>query len=70
MLLTWLAKHEGWDTHYTKFGPAGIERDLPGTLVSASIAQFGFWIPLTILGGTLAGTLAVSLFDRRSPEPA
>lgn len=59
--LTWLAKTQGWDTHYTKFGPTGIERDLATTMVSASLAQFGFWVPLTIVGGTLAG----SLFARR-----
>ena len=57
--LTWLAKTQEWDTHYTKFGPPGIERDLPTTMVSACIAQFGFWVPLTIVGGTLAGTLFV-----------
>lgn len=59
--LTWLAKTQGWNTHYAKFGPTGIERDLPTTMVSASIAQFGFWVPFTIVGGTLAGTL----FGRR-----
>ncbi len=55
--ITWLAKSQGWDTHYTKFGPMGMERDPGTTLLSACIAQFGFWVPLTIVGGTLAGCL-------------
>lgn len=55
--LTWLAKHNGWDTHYTKFGPAGIERDMTETVLSASLAQFGFWVPFTIVAGTVVGCL-------------
>lgn len=55
--ITWLAKSQGWNTHYTKFGPPGIERDMHDTLVSAGIAQFGFWVPFTIVGGSLAGAL-------------
>lgn len=54
---TMLAEHQGWDTHYTKFGPSGIELDAAGTLVSASLAQFGFWVPFTVVGGVLAGSL-------------
>jgi hypothetical protein len=58
LAFTWLAKHQGWDTHYTKFGPAGIERDsMAETMLSASIAQGGFWVPFTIIGGVLVGTL-------------
>jgi len=55
--LTWLAKHNGWDTHYTKFGPGGIEVDMAGTMTSAVIAQFGFWVPFTIVAGTLVGAI-------------
>lgn len=54
---TIVAKQLGEDTHYTKFGPAGIERDLPDTIASAALAQFGIWVPFTILAGTLAGCL-------------
>lgn len=54
---TWLAKQQGWDTHYTKFGPAGIQVDLQTTMVSATIAQFGFWVPFTIVAGSLAGAI-------------
>ena len=43
---TWLAKQNGWDTHYTKFGPAGIERPMGETIAAASLAQLGFWIPV------------------------
>lgn len=54
--LTWLAKTKGWDTHYTKFGPQGFERaGMADTMVGASLAQFGIWVPLTIVTGTFAG---------------
>lgn len=55
--LTWLAKYQGWDTHYTKFGPGGIQVDMEATMVSATIAQFGFWVAFTIVGGVLAGSI-------------
>lgn len=66
VLITWIAKLQEWDTHYTKFGPPGIELDGVGeTVLSASLAQFGFWVPFTVVGGTLAG----SLFGRiREPD--
>ena len=58
LAITWLAKHQGWDTHYTKFGPPGIEREaMADTMWSAAIAQLGFWVPFTVVGGTLAGAL-------------
>lgn len=54
--LTWFAKLQpDWDTHYTKFGPPGIERDLPETLVATAIAQGGFWVPFTVVCGVAAG---------------
>lgn len=53
---TWLAKHFEWTTHYTKFGPAGIERDMSETMLSATIAQGGFWVPWTILAGCMVGS--------------
>ena len=28
----WFAKTNGWNTHYTKFGPAGIERPMDDTM--------------------------------------
>ncbi|MBL9076283.1 MAG: hypothetical protein JNL08_02190 [Planctomycetes bacterium] len=65
LALTWLAKQQGWDTHYTKFGPAGIERDLPATMLSATIAQIGFWVPFTIVGGMVVGCLVGG--RRRAP---
>lgn len=60
--ITWLAKTENWDTHYTKLGPAGIERPLADTMAATTLAQFGVWTSLTVVGGTLIG----SLFARRS----
>lgn len=60
--ITWFVKLQGWHLHYVKFGPPGIEPDtMQETLVSASIAQFGMWVPFTILAGTLVG----GLFARR-----
>jgi hypothetical protein len=53
---TWLAKHFEWSTHYTKFGPSGIERDMGDTMLSAALAQGGFWIPWTIVAGCLTGS--------------
>jgi hypothetical protein len=64
VVLTIVAKQQGWTTHYTKFGPGGIERDMTDTLVSAAFAQLGGWVPITILGGVLAGSL-VTAFARR-----
>lgn len=55
--LTWLAKSNGWDTHYQKFGPGGIQVDMAATMVSATIAQLGFWVSFTIVGGVLAGAI-------------
>lgn len=58
LAFTWLAKLQGWDTHYTKFGPPGIERDsMAETMTSAAIAQLGFWVPFTMIGGMVAGGL-------------
>ncbi len=62
--ITWLAKVRGWDTHYTKLGPAGFETDLARTLEATSVAQLGFWVPFTVLAGGLCGSLA-SLLARR-----
>jgi hypothetical protein len=57
VVLTWVAKSNEWDTHYTKFGPGGIQVDMADTMVSATIAQLGFWVPFTIVAGTLAGAI-------------
>ena len=59
--MTWLAKHNGWDTHYTKFGPKGWTFDMEGTMTRATLMQLGFWVPFTIITGTLLG---VVLFGR------
>jgi hypothetical protein len=59
--LTAIAKASAWDTHYTKLGPAAIERGLEETVTAAAVAQLGFWVPFTVVGGVLAG----SLFGRR-----
>ncbi len=59
--LTWFAKSNGWDSHYTKFGPKGWEFDMEGTMSRAALMQLGFWVPVAVLSGTLLGT---ALFGR------
>ena len=54
-LITWFAKVQGYDTHYVKFGPPGIERDLPETLLATALAQGGFWVPFTVVCGVAIG---------------
>ena len=55
--ITWLAKSNGWNTHYTKFGPTGLEHDMERTMVGASIMQLGFWVGMTVMIGTFVGCL-------------
>ena len=57
LAITWLARQQGWDTHYTKFGPAGIERDMGETVYAATVAQMGFWVGYTVVAGTLVGSI-------------
>lgn len=62
VVITWIAKTEGWQTHYTKFGQIGIERNLQETIEAAATAQLGFWVPVAVLSGTFLGSL---LFGRK-----
>lgn len=55
--LTWFAKHNEWDSHYTKFGPKGWEFDMEGTMSRAALMQMGFWVPITVVFGALLGVL-------------
>lgn len=55
--ITYVAKTQGWDTHYTKLGPGGIEKDLGETMIAACIAQFGMWVPFTVMFGGFVGCL-------------
>ncbi len=55
LALTALAKQMDWQTHYTKFGPAGIERDFATTMTSAALAQLVFWVSFTVVAGTFTG---------------
>ena len=66
VVITYSAKVQDWDTHYTKFGPAGIERDLGETMFAASVAQMGFWVAFSVIGGVLAGAIT-SRFRTSSP---
>lgn len=53
--LTVVAKQFEYDTHYTKFGPAGNEFDFVTTVTTASIAQLGFWVPFAVVCGFASG---------------
>lgn len=65
LAITALAHQQSWDTHYTKFGPAGIELEgLGETMLSASAAQLGFWVPWTVITGSLTGCLVATLRSR------
>ena len=50
-----VAKQLEYDTHYTKFGPAGNEFDFVTTVTTASIAQLGFWVPFAVVCGFASG---------------
>jgi len=64
---TWLAKDQGWITHHVKFGPAGILRaSTAETMIGAAFPQLLFWVPFTVVMGTLTG----SLFARSRPTAA
>ncbi|MCA8955554.1 MAG: hypothetical protein KDC87_05740 [Planctomycetes bacterium] len=64
--LTCLAKVQGWNTHYTKFGPAGIERGFGETMLSAGIAQLGIWVPFTVIAGGAVGSMVGALAAPRT----
>lgn len=64
LALTAVAKQMEYDTHYTKFGPAGNEFDLYTTVTTAAVAQLGFWVPFAVVCGFASGT-----FFARSQEP-
>jgi hypothetical protein len=63
--ITWLAKVAGWRLHHVKFGPPGVEPEGVGeTVLSACVAQFGVWVPFTVIAGTLAGGIARAFVRR------
>ena len=57
MAITWLAKDRGWVTHYTKLGPAGLEKGMAETMEMTAFAQFCFWVPMTVVAGMFVGSL-------------
>jgi hypothetical protein len=65
--LTLLAHSQGWDTHYQKFGPAGITRGTFDTVVAAAVSQLGFWVPFSIVAGCLGAACAAALLRSRPP---
>ncbi|GEM_PF-3461018 len=66
LALTAIAKKLDYDTHYTKFGPAGNEFDLATTVSTAAVAQLGFWVPFAVVCGFSTGTF----FAKRSTPQA
>ncbi|MBL8724404.1 MAG: hypothetical protein JNK49_10185 [Planctomycetes bacterium] len=57
LAITYVAKVSGWNTHYTKFGPAGAEWELGETMFAATVAQLGMWVPFTVFVGGCVGCL-------------
>ena len=55
LAMTAVAKQQDFDTHYTKFGPAGEQFDIARTLTTAAIAQLGFWVPFAVVCGFATG---------------
>ena len=55
LAVTAFAKQQDFDTHYTKFGPAGEQFDIARTLTTATIAQLGFWVPFAVVCGFATG---------------
>lgn len=55
LAMTAIAKQQDFDTHYTKFGPAGEQFDIVTTLQTAAIAQLGFWVPFAVICGFATG---------------
>jgi hypothetical protein len=59
LAITFLDVFLGWGTHYGKLAPGAEElAPLPRALVLC-LAQMIFWVPITLLGGLLAGAIAV-----------
>ena len=48
----------GWDTHFSKAGKAGLQEQTWDHVMTLSTAQVCFWIPFTILGAGLFGSVA------------
>lgn len=67
--ITWLCLEKGWDTHYVKFGPPEHAMHPASTAEAmelTAMAQFGLWVPYTIVSGTITGAIAAML--RRKPS--
>jgi hypothetical protein len=62
--LTIVAVPQAWGTHYEKMAPGSPELSLAGRTAVLCAAQFGLWVPITMLAGGLAGGVAASLWRR------
>jgi hypothetical protein len=58
VLVTILAVANDWGTHYERLAPGSAPMSDGARTLVLCAAQFGIWIPLTLLLGSLAGTLA------------
>ncbi len=63
--LTAIAHQAGWETHYTKFGPAGLEYDFAEAMQRAAAAQLVFWPLFTVVAGGFCGAVAAALARRK-----
>ena len=63
--LTAMAHQAGWETHYTKFGPAGLEYEFAEAMQRAAGAQLVFWPLFTIVAGGFCGAVAAGFARRK-----
>ena len=68
LAITVLAKLLEQDTHYTKFGPLGLEYGFGLTLYRATFAQLLFWVPYTVLAGMASGAIVGTLVPPPRPS--
>ncbi len=65
VVITFVAVHYGWGTHYEKTAPGTPEYVGMEKALALSAAQVLIWIPLTVLGGGVAGAIGAGLFGGR-----
>ena len=64
VVITALAIAGDWGTHYEKLAPGAPALDALPRFLVLTLAQGTFWLPITVLGGGLAGLVVAG---RRRP---
>jgi hypothetical protein len=63
--ITFLAVHNGWDTHYDKLPPNMVLPADTDKAMFLSLPQLTFWLVATMLGGGLFGCLGAAITSRK-----